>query len=133
MISTSEPARSSQFAEPMTLPSAPEQADDCSRSSALPLAKFSLAGMSNSTTSPSCLARHRFASSPPMLPAPMSPIFFLAMVFLRHQTWEKPGVDQHPGARNCPATGTDGRAEFGSVGPYGARAQRMPTLYQTLV
>src|SRR5690606_28139327 len=64
---------------PLTFASEPLSAEACSRSSALPLAKLSLLGMSKSTTSPSCLATQRFASSPPMLPAPISAIFFLAM------------------------------------------------------
>src|SRR5688572_20107142 len=78
-IRTSAPERSSQLAVPVTRPSAPESVLDCSRSSALPFAKLSFAGMSKSTTSPSCFASTRFASSPPMLPAPIRPIFFLAM------------------------------------------------------
>src|SRR5262252_4500294 len=75
-MSTSAPAQSLHLEVPTTFPSKPLMAEFCSRSRALPLAKFSLAAMSNNTTSPSCLAQRRFASSPPMFPAPMSAIFF---------------------------------------------------------
>src|SRR5215471_1743869 len=87
-MSTSAPAQSLHLEVPTTFPSKPWMAVFCSRSRALPLAKFSLAGMSNNTTSPSCLAQRRFASSPPMFPAPMSAIFFrvmaMALAPLRH-------------------------------------------------
>src|SRR5258708_18109798 len=75
MMSTSDPSRSAQLEVPRMWASYPATAPFCSRSSALPLAKFSLGAMSKSKTSPSSSLATRRASSPPMLPAPMRPIF----------------------------------------------------------
>jgi hypothetical protein len=58
MIITSAPAQSSHFAVPVMRRRRRSWRELCSRSSALPLAKLSFAGMSKSTTSPSCF-RHR--------------------------------------------------------------------------
>src|SRR5688572_16493891 len=51
-------------------------------SRALPFVMPLVAGMSNSTTSPSCFCAHCSASCPPMLPAPMRAIFLRAIVRL---------------------------------------------------
>src|ERR1022692_4833033 len=77
MMTTSAPAQSAQFEVPVMAASVPSTAPFCSRSSALPLARPSFSGMSNSTTSPSSLRAQSAASSPPMLPAPMRAILFL--------------------------------------------------------
>ena len=81
MMTTSEPAQSAQFEVPVILASLPRIAPFCSRSSALPLATPSFSGMSNRTTSPSSLRATSEASSPPMLPAPMSAIFFATVAW----------------------------------------------------
>ena len=83
MISTSAPAQSDQLEEPTTLESLPESALACSRSRALPFANPSFWGMSNSTTSPSCLLTSMFASSPPIFPEPIKAIFLRAIFATR--------------------------------------------------
>src|SRR5271165_5888168 len=72
---TSDPSRSAQLLVPRMLESYPRTAPFCSRSSALPLAKFSFGAMSKRKTSPSSSFAQSRASSPPMFPAPMRPIF----------------------------------------------------------
>src|SRR5579863_8270228 len=75
MMTTSAPSRSAQFDVPRMFASYPRTAPFCTRSRALPLAKFSFAAISKRKTSPSSSFAQRRASSPPMLPAPIRPIF----------------------------------------------------------
>src|SRR3569623_743068 len=79
-MTTSAPAQSSQLDAPLLPASWLCTAPFCSRSSALPLARPSFSGMSNSTTSPSSLRATRAASSPPMFPAPIKAIFLRDML-----------------------------------------------------
>src|SRR6266542_3670295 len=100
---TSAPAQSLHFDVPTTLASKPRMAEFCSRSRALPLAKFSFGGMSKSTTSPSCFSQARFASSPPMLPAPMRAIFFRVV------------ISNSPGVGRLAHVPDDGRSELAAL------------------
>src|SRR5262245_38588698 len=76
-IQTSAPAMSSYLFVPITLPSKPSTGPACERSSAFPWGKPSIT--SNSTTSPNPLSKARWAIDPPILPAPINAIFFLAI------------------------------------------------------
>src|SRR5512132_440070 len=75
---TSAPAISSYLLVPITLPSKPSTGPACERSSAFPCGKPSIT--SNNTTSPNPLSKQRWAMDPPILPAPISAIFFLVII-----------------------------------------------------
>src|SRR3990172_5903269 len=77
-MQTSAPAISSYLFVPMTLPSNPSTGPACERSSALPWGRPSIT--SNKTTSPKPLSKQRWAIEPPILPAPISAIFFRAII-----------------------------------------------------
>ena len=76
-MQTSAPAISSYELAPLSLASKPSIGPDSAMSSALPWGMPS--AMSKSTTSPSSLSAARWASVPPICPAPISAIFDLAM------------------------------------------------------
>src|SRR5262249_43773227 len=76
-IQTSAPAMSSYLFVPITPPSKPSTGPACERSSAFPWGKPSIT--SKRTTSPNPLSKARWAIDPPILPAPINAIFFLAI------------------------------------------------------
>src|SRR5262245_16840400 len=76
-IQTSAPAMSSYLFVPITFPSKPSTGPACERSSAFPWGKPSIT--SKRTTSPNPLSKARWAMDPPILPAPINAIFFLAI------------------------------------------------------
>ena len=124
MMRTFAPATSSQFELPRILASLPLRVVACSKSRAFPWANFSLAGMSNSTTSPSCRVAARWASSPPILPAPIKPILVLAMSYLsaRGCPGGRLGETRWDGRATAPS-GTSPRRRIPASGP---RQRRLP-------
>ena len=100
---------------PVNLASKSLTGEDCAMSSALPCGTPST--MSNRTTSPSCLRPMRWASVPPIWPAPIKAIFLRAM-------WGKLSILKRRGARRS-------RWLYGSAAlRQGTGGNRLYTLYQ---